>query len=121
MMKSLLIIFLGGGAGSVLRFLISRSTQSLWNLGGFPLGTFTVNMLGCLLIGIFSSTIIKEHNELKLLLIAGFCGGFTTFSAFSLENLALWQNQNYLMLTLYTAASILLGMLAVWLGSHFQL
>ncbi|QFG54404.1 fluoride efflux transporter CrcB [Chryseobacterium sp.] len=120
-MKYLLIIFLGGGAGSVLRFLISKSTQSLWNLGGFPLGTFTVNMLGCLLIGIFSSTIIKEHNELRLLLIAGFCGGFTTFSAFSLENLALWQNQNYLMLTLYTTASILLGMVAVWLGSHFQL
>ncbi len=116
-MKYLLIIFLGGGAGSVLRFLISRSTQFLWNMGGFPLGTFTVNMLGCLLIGVLSSAIPKEYHELRLLLIAGFCGGFTTFSAFSLEGLALWQNQNYTILTLYTAASILLGLLAVWLGS----
>src|SRR5690606_4898973 len=97
-MKYLLIIFLRGGAGSVLRFLISSSNQSLWNMGGFPLGSVAVNMLGCLLIGILSSANPKEFNELRLLLIAGFCGGFTTYAAFSLEGLALWQNQNHTIL-----------------------
>lgn len=118
-LKSLIYIFIGGGLGSVLRFLISNYTQKLWNVSSFPMGTFIVNMIGCFLIGIFSAYFLKVDNYLKYLLIAGLCGGFTTFSAFSIENYSLWQNGNYSIMVLYILLSIILGFLAVVLG--FQL
>lgn len=115
-MKTLFYIFIGGGFGSVLRFLISNYTQKLWNINTFPLGTFVVNMIGCFLIGVFTSYFIKIDNHLKFLLITGFCGGFTTFSTFSAENISLWENGNYFILSLYILLSVIVGLAAVYFG-----
>ncbi|MBF8455923.1 fluoride efflux transporter CrcB [Kaistella sp. G5-32] len=115
-MKNLIYIFIGGGLGSVLRFLISNYTQKLWNINTFPMGTFVVNLIGCFLIGVLTSYFIKVDNYLKFLLITGFCGGFTTFSTFSAENYSLWQNGNYSILLIYIFLSIVVGLLAVYLG-----
>ncbi len=116
MIKNLLYIFLGGGAGSVLRFLISNYTQKTVNINNFPLGTFLVNVIGCFLIGWLTAYFVKVDSYLKFLLITGFCGGFTTFSAFSAENFSLWQSGNYGMLILYILLSVIVGFGAVYLG-----
>jgi CrcB protein len=115
-MKNLLYIFLGGGFGSVMRFVISNYNQKLWSINTFPMGTFVVNILGCFLIGIFSEYFLKADHYLKFLFITGFCGGFTTFSTLSAENYSLWQNEAYGILILYVLLSVFVGLLAVYLG-----
>lgn len=112
----LLFIFLGGGLGSVLRFLISGYTQKLWNIGAFPVGTFVVNIAGCFLMGLMSAYFLKGDQILKYLFIAGFCGGFTTFSAFAAENFQLYQNGFIGVLLLNITLSVLFGVVAVWAG-----
>jgi CrcB protein len=85
----------------------------------FPLATFSVNIAGCLLIGLLIGLSVRYElfdRELKLLLVTGFCGGYTTFSTFSSENLRLLETQHYSILFAYIAGSILIGLLAVWLG-----
>lgn len=82
------------------------------------MGTFVVNIIGCFLIGVLTSYFLKVDNYLKFLLITGFCGGFTTFSTFSAENYSLWQNGNYPILLLYVLLSIIVGLIAVYLGLH---
>ena len=119
-MKNVLLVFLGGGVGSVLRYLTSDYTQKLWNINSFPLGTFVVNILGCCIIGFLTSYFFKVDNYLKYLLITGFCGGFTTFSTFSVESFSLWENQNYTILFLYIILSVVLGIGAVFLGMKIQ-
>jgi CrcB protein len=118
MVKQILLVGIGGSAGSMFRYILSYLITKHLRYP-FPLGTFAVNMLGCLLAGFlfgFFSKQFPSNNELKLIFIAGFCGGFTTFSAFALENVRLLQAGNTLMALAYIVCSILLGLFAVWLG-----
>lgn len=114
MLKDILLVGAGGFAGSVLRYLASVGTASLAVRTGFPAGTFIVNAVGSLLIGIFFTTIRDE--SLSRLLIAGFCGGFTTFSAFSLESLGLLRDGHYSAAALNILGSVAVCILFVWLG-----
>lgn len=113
----MLLIFLGGGTGSVLRFLISKYLNPVSS--HFYVGTFTVNILGCLMIGLISGWILRSNymdQTLALLLITGFCGGFTTFSTFSLENLELIRNGELNNFLIYSLVSLLTGIAAVMAG-----
>ncbi len=116
-MKQAFLVFLGGGIGSCLRYLISKSLNPIFS--NFFLGTFLVNVIGCLIIGIILGYTIKDsflsQNQV-LLLATGFCGGFTTFSAFAYENHQLLKIGDYLNFSLYTLGSVILGILAVFLG-----
>ena len=116
-MKQVLLIFLGGGAGSALRFLISNYLNPTGSQ--FYTGTFVVNILGCLLLGFILGGSAKNNwlsAEATLLLGAGFCGGFTTFSTFSFEQYALLKSGNASLFLLYAFGSLATGLLAVLAG-----
>ena len=118
MIKNLLLIGAGGFIGSVARYLVSRLNTSVDWLS-IPVGTLLVNVLGSLLIGFLIGIAEKSPLltlELRMFLMVGLCGGFTTFSSFSGENLMLMRNGQFLPLLLYTGLSILLGFTAVYLG-----
>ncbi len=118
MMRTLLLIGLGGGIGSILRYLTSVVIQKYYATV-FPLATLVVNILGCLLIGIIMGLLEKNQvndSAMKWLLVTGFCGGFTTFSAFGYENIRLLQNGNVFLPFVYISASIILGLGSVWIG-----
>jgi CrcB protein len=118
MLKQILLVGLGGGIGSIFRFLTSLSAAR-YAVYGFPLGTFIANVLGCFVLGICVGIFGKnpsENENLKLLFVTGFCGGYTTFSTFASENIQLLQQQNYTMLVIYTITSLLIGFLAVAIG-----
>ena len=117
MMKILLFVGGGGFLGSVFRYVISRYVETNW-LSSFPYGTFLVNIAGCLIIGLIYGLSIKNiaSGEARLLLATGFCGGFTTFSSFSYEFLSLLQDGQLWYAFLYSFGSLLIGLLAVWLG-----
>lgn len=118
MIKNIFLVLLGGGIGSVSRYLLSYLLTKN-NTTQFPWATFIANAIGCLLIGLLFGYIQKnnlQNETLKLLLITGFCGGFTTFSTFSLENIQFIQNQNYNLALLYTISSIFIGFLGVLIG-----
>ena len=113
----ILLVFFGGGFGSIVRYLVSYYIAKITDFGKFPLGTFIVNVLGSFILGfLFSKMIDEPTHSLRFLLMIGFCGGFTTFSTFSLENFELWSSQNYFILFLNIFLSIILGILAVYLG-----
>ena len=118
-MKSFLLVFLGGGLGSGLRYLVTITMNQYSKV--LPFGTFTVNILGCLLIGLILGYAQKENtltSNQTLLLATGFCGGFTTFSAFANENLELIKNGELFNFSVYTIGSILIGILAVCIGFY---
>ena len=115
-MKSFLLVFLGGGLGSGLRYLVTITMNQYSKV--LPFGTFIVNMLGCLLIGLILGYAQKENtltSNQTLLLATGFCGGFTTFSAFANENLELIKNGELFNFSVYTIGSVLIGILAVFI------
>ena len=118
-MKSFILVFLGGGLGSGLRYLVAIAMNQYSKV--LPFGTFTVNMIGCLLIGLVLGYAQKENtltSNQTLLLATGFCGGFTTFSAFANENLELIKNGEIFNFSVYTIGSMLIGILAVFIGFY---
>lgn len=120
MIKYLIYVGLGGAAGSMLRFGISQLIKSFGSTN-FPWATFLVNIGGCLLMGFLMGYFQKTDTSTlswQLLLTTGFCGGFTTFSAFAWENFQLYQQGNLTVFTTYIISSILIGILAV-LGGFF--
>jgi len=116
-----ILLFIGSGSflGGIARYLLSRSIQNTV-ITSFPLGTFWVNITGCFLIGLIyglSDRGTPISNELRLFLAVGFCGGFTTFSTFSNENLALLRDGSILYFSLYAGLSVFIGLLVTF-GGH---
>jgi CrcB protein len=115
LIRNFLLVGFGGGLGSMLRY----GTGLLVGPKQFPLATLLINTAGSLFIGLAMAYSLKNEsfqNNWKIFLATGICGGFTTFSAFSLENLLLLENGKHFMLVLNIACSIAAGMFAVWSG-----
>ena len=116
-MKQVLLVFVGGGIGSALRYMVGKFLKT--SASGFPWSTFSVNVLGSLLIGILMGVSLKNSSfseNQTLLLITGLCGGFTTFSAFAYENQVFLKEGDFTSFFIYTFGSIGLGLAAVFLG-----
>ena len=117
-MKQVLIVFIGGGLGTVMRFLISKILP--YSGKGFPWSTFSANMIGCLIIGVitgyFLRNISENQSEWILFATIGFCGGFTTFSSFANENFLFLRDENYIIMLIYSILSVLSGILMIYLG-----
>ena len=117
-MKQLLIVGFGGFIGSVARYLVQKLNNN-WSFLALPIGTLTVNILGSFIIGLLVGISSKNNtlpHYLQLFLMVGFCGGFTTFSAFTSENMTLIQNGQFLTVILYIGLSVCLGLAAVYTG-----
>jgi len=118
MLKAILFVGMGSFAGGSLRYVLSKYVQDLLNIN-FPLGTFLVNIIGCLVIGFFYGAFLSGHvvdNNMRLLLTTGFCGGFTTFSTFINENYDYIKDQHFFLLAFYTSLSLFVGLLMLYLG-----
>ena len=120
MIKTMLLVGVGGFFGTCGRFAMYKLCDIFWH-GAYPLGTFTVNIIGCLLFGLFSG-IFEKSNMLSptqsAMLITGFCGGFTTFSTFAGDICILGDKGQWGVSALYLAMSIILGIAMVWLGRY---
>jgi len=118
-MKNIFFVFLGGGLGSLLRYLMSK-----WIItpkGAFPWTTLLTNLLGCFIIGLLLGWVLKTNelrSELYLLLAIGFCGGLTTFSTFSLEGLSLLKTGDYYTFIYYVLGSLIGGITLVGFGHY---
>lgn len=120
-MKYALLVFVGGGFGSVVRYFISKWLNNIENT--IPYGTLTVNVVGSLLIGLVIGYFVEGSNmseEQTLLLATGFCGGFTTFSAFAYEHHLFLKNGDYLNFATYTLGSLVLGIAAIFIGLYLS-
>ena len=118
MLKEMMIAGAGGFIGTCGRYALSRLTAT-WAVLPFPMGTFAVNMLGCLLIGVLAGLAERGgviSQNASLLLITGVCGGFTTFSTFSNEMFAMIQLRQYMTCGIYFVLSVVIGVSLVWAG-----
>lgn len=117
-MKNVLLVGLGGGIGSMLRYLCQKWFSEN-HPQPFPWGTFLVNLAGCFLAGLIYSAFEKSSVSLetRLFLVTGFCGGFTTFSSFAHENMNLLRNGEVTIFFIYTIASVALGIVGVFGGA----
>lgn len=118
MIKNILLVGLGGGVGSIARYLCQKWFSENYPQP-FPWGTFLVNLLGCFLIGLIYAASEKGtvlSPQTRLFLATGFCGGFTTFSTFAFENMLLLRSGDTLFFFIYTIASVVLGIAGVFAG-----
>ena len=118
MMRAIILVGVGGGIGSIFRYLTAVVVNKYFQ-PAFPWATFVANILGCLIIGLLLGFFERHqltNSDLKYLFVTGFCGGYTTFSAFASENINLFQTGHSLTAFIYIAASVLVGLFAVWLG-----
>ena len=109
---NILLVGLGGGIGSILRYLLQRT----FNIN-FPYGTLLVNILGCFLIGILWGVFTRHIDEQRrLLMVTGFCGGFTTFSSFTYEGVQMMTENRWMVFILYIFLSVVAGLTATYFG-----
>ncbi len=120
-MKQLLLVFFGGGFGSMARFVLSKYFNN--SADGIPYGTFLANIIGSLFIGVILGLALKNDTlsqNQTLLLATGFCGGFTTFSTFAYENHIFLKSGDFTSFFIYTIGSFTLGFAAVFLGMYLM-
>lgn len=118
MFKLMLLAGAGGFIGTCCRYLTNRLYLTYFKTS-LPLSTFTVNIIGCFLVGLILGFLNRSgivSPKLNAFLVVGFCGGFTTFSTFSYETFTLGTNGDLFVSFLYVALSIIAGLLSVWLG-----
>jgi len=116
-MKNLLLVFVGGGLGSSLRYWIGTYLNNYKH--GIPYGTFAANIIGSLIIGIVLGLTLKQNvlsNNIVMFIAVGFCGGFTTFSSFAYENHLFLRDGNFMLFVGYTMLTFILGFAAVFFG-----
>lgn len=119
-MKELLVIFVGGGVGAAGRYWLSGLAHRRGGSGSFPVGTMLVNVLGCFLIGFVMASMEERflaNPTLRLFITIGILGGFTTFSSFSYESLALLRDGELLLALFNVGASVMLCLLATYVGA----
>lgn len=113
-MTKLLLVFIGGGLGAVSRFLVTTALAG--KLGNFPLGTLAANLIGSLLMGLLIGILAGRADSVRLFVAVGFLGGFTTFSSFSAETLALIQNGQIFAAAVNVVVSVAAGLTACAIG-----
>ncbi len=118
MIHPLIWVALGGAIGSMVRYSVSAFVVKQVNPVHFPWGTFSVNILGCMLAGVFllvAESVQSISQEARLFIVTGLLGGFTTFSAFGIETLGLIRRGEILIALSYASLSIIVGVCAMWL------
>lgn len=118
-MKNLLIVGLGGFLGSISRYAVFLISAKYFGERSYP-GTLIVNLTGCLLIGLLAGGALKNHQQLSLFLIIGFCGAFTTFSTFGMDGMKLLRDGLTLEMMLYTIGSVVGGLILCFSGFHIS-
>jgi len=121
MLKNILFVGLGSGLGGVIRYILFVAIDQTGKQFSFPIKTFLVNIIGCFALGLFYGLADRGQftdNQVILFLTMGLCGGFTTFSAFSHDNIVLLKNGNFLLAMFYMLLTVLLSFIALYLGNR---